>query len=117
MSGYVFHCTPCGHAHAGECPPKAVPAEPKPWQVAVTVGSHWHCEGWAALSQIWVPVGPTFGFEVMSIITNGIVKDSAVQVREWGQPTQPVATVPLKLWEPDGYDDGCGYLKRMVAWV
>jgi hypothetical protein len=23
MSGYVFHCTPCGVAHAGECPPKA----------------------------------------------------------------------------------------------
>jgi hypothetical protein len=23
MSGYVFHCTPCGIAHAGECPPKA----------------------------------------------------------------------------------------------
>jgi hypothetical protein len=20
---YSFHCTPCGHAHAGECPPKA----------------------------------------------------------------------------------------------
>ena len=24
MTGYVFHCTPCGNAHAGECPPKAV---------------------------------------------------------------------------------------------
>ena len=20
--GYVFHCTPCGKAHAGECPPR-----------------------------------------------------------------------------------------------
>lgn len=26
MSGYIFHCTPCGNAHAGECPPKAPPA-------------------------------------------------------------------------------------------
>jgi len=26
MSGYVFHCTPCGTPHAGECPPK----EPNP---------------------------------------------------------------------------------------
>ncbi len=25
MSGYVFHCTPCGKPHAGECPPKKLP--------------------------------------------------------------------------------------------
>jgi len=24
MEPYVFHCTPCGKAHAGECPPREV---------------------------------------------------------------------------------------------
>lgn len=41
MAGYVFHCTPCGFAHSGDCiaPPPASPEEQEAMDVAIKEAS------------------------------------------------------------------------------
>lgn len=54
VTPYVFHCTPCGKAHAGECPTKLVRLEPR----NVCVDSLWVQESWShgAWERIETPV-------------------------------------------------------------
>jgi len=117
VSGYVFHCTPCGFPHAGECPPRAeVPTTPKPREVEVTVGSHWSGQR-KPPGGTWQPSGWHAGYEVVAIISDGTRDRSRVQVRAWGDPIAPVWTLQVDYWDEEGFDNPMtGNRERMIPW-
>jgi hypothetical protein len=64
MSGYVFHCTPCGKPHAGDCPPAKRITIAKTTVYPAT-GSLWRCEFQLPFSGKWFSPGPGWYYEVV----------------------------------------------------
>lgn len=117
MSGYVFHCTPCGFPHAGECAPKpAAPSPKKPWEVEITVGSRWRGRA-KAPGGPWVDTGWSSGYEVLSIISDGTTENTRIQVRAYGAPAAAVWTLDVAYWSEDGFPNPMTHhIEQMVPW-
>jgi len=120
MSGYVFHCTPCGFPHAGDCVVKApdlVEKADPTYEVVITVGSHWQLEHQQPGYKRWGKAGYHDGYEVLAIVSNQTAGGTAVQVREWNAPAYPVYTCVIGWWDPDGIGASDGGRNRMVPYV
>jgi hypothetical protein len=137
MSGYSFYCTPCGFAHAGECPPApkktlvqktveevdgkpSAPAAGTPLpnngtMIVIPVGSRWLFEHQDQWSTVWKSAGWKDGYEVMAIVANG-KGGAAIQVREWNSPAHPIYTCRIEWWDPDGIAASDGGKNRFVVW-
>jgi hypothetical protein len=140
VSGYSFHCTPCGFAHPGECDPSVakktapvdLPRATQPlapqqpgravttsgpqgqWTATIAVGSRWRLEHQFPNTPHWQQVGWPDGYEVMAIVASGF--SVAIQMREWGSKVHPIYTCSMQWWEPDGNGASNGGYNRFVVW-
>lgn len=124
MSGYVFHCTPCGFPHSGECPEpvkKAPELAPDVADLTIVVGSRWRGNRRArsgTLVGIWQRSGWPDGYEVLAVISGGTNDTTRIQVRAWNAQHAVVWTLQVEYWFEEGFANPMsGYDERMVPWV
>jgi hypothetical protein len=125
MTGYVFHCTPCGKPHAGECPPKYIRiVEPvkvdfvthyagavKPQYFIPHLGTKWNIEDFNFNSGAWTQrVGYDLHYTVLSVDLNrqiAMVSTHSTGLNPWNQE------IDLDAFLATGHD-GFGARFRMV---
>lgn len=142
--GYVFHCTPCGHAHSGECPPKPklddlvekvraqfrdavmdantawkqpIILNPSPVKNAwfISVGSKWMSELQHDPADPWVVGNQKYYYRV-SVVNASTVTCIPVDMVS-NVASSITQDYPLEFWEDDGDDDGSGVRVRFVPYT
>jgi hypothetical protein len=114
MEPYVFHCTPCGKPHAGECPPKNPCAEIDfPTKITmpaiVSMGSRWWRELQYPGDPRWLRARDVFVVTEHVRAANGRIRGvrldyEDLKLRSGGRPYES----PPQAWTAAGGDFGTG---------
>lgn len=105
---YVFHCTPCGRAHGGECPPRAA-AEPGHWMApgVPAMGSKWRRD--MVMKDTGKRQPGTWVYTVYQIEGGRV----GLHLMSMGMPVNG-GSIPLSGWTPEGYLDDRGNRHYMM---